>query len=143
MGGVKRVQEQARRAEAEGNCPIPPQPAGNCAPILGSSTTRGPIRPWATGHRPRCSARPGMSRAKDRRRRKVHRNGCWYHWDEQWDSRSIPPQSCPFGGVHLRESRGRLPALHAVGQGFEYCSLDGQQPSPPQCLTKSTLQVNL
>ena len=29
-------------------------------PTSGSTTTRGPIRPWATGPRPRCSTRPGI-----------------------------------------------------------------------------------
>ena len=35
--------------------PTPVKPGGNWAPISGSTTTRGPIRPWATGPRPRCS----------------------------------------------------------------------------------------
>ena len=28
----------------------------------------------------------------------VHRNGCWYHWHEQRDSRLIPPRPCPTDG---------------------------------------------
>ena len=34
----------------------------NLMPTSGSKTTRGPIRPWAAGPRPRCSTRPGMPR---------------------------------------------------------------------------------
>ena len=32
-----------------------------------STTTRGPIKPWATGPRQRCSTRLGMSRRRIRR----------------------------------------------------------------------------
>ena len=35
----------------------PVKPGGNRAPTSGSTTTRDPIRPWATGPRPRCSTR--------------------------------------------------------------------------------------
>ena len=67
----------------------------------GSTTTRGLIRPWATGRRPRCSAKPLMFRGMRRRQGKVHRDRCWYRWQEQRDSRLIPHQSCPTNRIHL------------------------------------------
>ena len=34
------------------------KPGGSWAPTSGSTMTRGPIRPWATGRRPRCTTMP-------------------------------------------------------------------------------------
>ena len=40
--------------------PTPVKPGENWAPTSGSTTTRDLIRPWATGHQPRCSTRGPM-----------------------------------------------------------------------------------
>ena len=52
-------------------------------------------RPWVTGPQ-------GRSRTHG----KVHRNQCWYHRQEQQDSRLIRTRSCPNTRVHLSR---RLP----------------------------------
>ncbi len=65
----------------------------------------GDSRPWATGPQRRCSTGMGMPRRRNRRHGKVHRNKCWYHRQEQQDSRLIPPRSCPTDRVHLNTPR--------------------------------------
>ena len=47
-------------------------------------------RPWVTG-----------PQRRNRRHGKVHRNQCWYHRQEQQDSRLIRTRSCPNNRVHL------------------------------------------
>ena len=47
------------------------------------------------------------------RRNRVHRNGSWYHWHEQRDSRSVPPGPCPNNRVHLNH-----PASGTGGAGL-------------------------
>ena len=79
----------------------PRMPAGNWATTSGSTTTRDPIRPWDTGPQPKCSTGPSMPQVSNQRQGKVHRNRSWYHRQERWDSRLIPPPSCPNNGFHF------------------------------------------
>ena len=54
---------------------------------------RGPIRPWDTGRRPRCSAESGMWGKRSLMKGGVHRGPehYYWHWQECRDSHLIPP----------------------------------------------------
>ena len=65
---------------------------------------RGPIRPWATGPRPRCSTGTRWHGRMSRKKGVVHRDQCWYHMEELRDPHLTPPWSCPTNRVHLSQS---------------------------------------
>ena len=52
---------------------------------------RGPIRPWATGPRPRCSTGTRWHGRMSRKKGVVHRDQCWYHMEELRDPHLTPP----------------------------------------------------
>ena len=67
-----------------------------------STTPSGPIRPWATGHQPRCSIKFQHYQRKNQQRRGGHQAERWYTMRERRDPRLISGQSCPTNWVHLR-----------------------------------------
>ena len=57
----------------------------------GSTTGSGPIRPWATGPRPRCSMGSRMSWKSSPMEGGVHPERGPNHWQERRDSHLTPP----------------------------------------------------
>ena len=58
----------------------------------------------------------GRGIASHRKSRKVHRNHCWCHRQEQRDSRLTPPRSCPNIRVILSPRYRRLWRRNRFGE---------------------------
>ena len=96
LRGTVVAHGEVRGGVPESLPPTPVNPGENWAPASGSTTARDLISPWATGHRPRCSTwGPMLERRGRSKPRSFQQTRRWYHWQERWDSRLIPPRSCP------------------------------------------------
>ena len=88
------------------------RPVGYWEHTSGSTITRGLIKPWATGPRPRCSTGSRKSR-KSRKSGKslmtggVHPGQGRYYWQEGRDSHLTPLYFCPTNRVHLSDRSAR------------------------------------
>ena len=67
------------------------RPGGNWELTSGSTMTRGPIRPWDTGRREKCSLKARRPKMKSQQLRGGRRKQTWYLMRERRDPHLTPP----------------------------------------------------